>query len=678
MESDDDPTLVPSWNPTVSPVDRPTTDMPSPFPTTEAPMTPSSSPTFGPTRKYSTSDFIVELIEWSNVDILGQTNDPTPQYMSANYHNQPRKTFAPTPRPTSSPSTSPTLHPVTSSPTLHPTPPPVPTVELILPSLGETTISSSRPNDNFGSLEAIAVTSGNLNTQSDRFDSLLLFDVSLIDPSMEIMEATLQLYNMNSCSGGGKLYHAPGKHHWDELEVNWNTAPQAQGIALATIDRMVAKSWSVVDLTSALSFWNEGYHSDKTWSLRIMSLKDSLCMFAGGEEWRPRIVVRYAVKSGIQMMSGGYYDDYGYDAPNMSITDELESITTSSTTTKPAEMIMVSQTAEQIILATADASLSNIRQFQNFGTQNAIVVDGGDYASNLIRGSKEESEQFDALIQFDLSSIRGDVEDVVLRIHVTKGCEYGGDVFMTEAYSARWKQDKVTWKDAPRTKGESIGSLGRVEASEWYNVDLSSSLDISSSSLLTLRLSSKVNTRCMYTSVDRGDETAPRLIVKIRSMVPQSAVLQTAHAPLNPTQDLIPTTGNFILIVASDDATIDATRPNSVKGDDTHLYVDYNERSRVIRDTLIRFDLSQMQGGDLLPRSALLTLFTESRCENAGTFMSTEGEGDWTEDDVTWTLAPNFVDHHSYEGGHMIGTFGAVESGRWYGFSVVDALLRQC
>jgi hypothetical protein len=411
-------------------------------------------------------------------------------------------------------------------------------------------------------------------------------------------------------------------------------------------------------------------------------------------------VVKYTVAGvsgggGIQMMSGSYNDEYGalYDAPMTQdlydITTPSTTITTTTTTASNQETILAQQTTEQTILATADASLSNIRQFQNFGTQNAIVVDGGDYASGLIRGSNEEAEQFDALIKFDLSSLVQsnikDVEDVVLRIHVTKGCESGGNVFVTESSYSDWDQDMVTWKNAPRTMGGSIGSLGRVEASEWYNVDLTNNnLDIFSSSnnnILTLRISSKENTRCMYTSVDRGNETAPRLIVKIRSLVPQAAAaaVQSAPMPLGPTQDLIPTTGNFILIVATDDATIDATRPNAIQGDHTHLYVDYNERSRVIRDTLIRFDLSQMQGGrgdnNLLPRSALLTLFTESRCENAGTFMSTAGEGDWTEEDVTWTTAPTFLDNGSYEGGHMVGTFGAVESGRWYGFSVMDALI---
>ena len=699
LNDNDPPTMVPTFHPTMSPMDTPVTEMPTPIPTTEAPMTPSSSPTYSPSRPYSTSDFIVELIEWSNVNIdtdhINSNSDGNNIQFMSSKNNLERRTFAPTPHPSAPPSQSPTLHPMSSSPTLHPTPHPIPTMELILPSLGETTISSSRPNDNFGSLEAIAVTSGNLNTNSDRFDSLLLFDVSLLDPTMDIMYAGLKMYNMNSCSGGSKIYLTAPSGSWDELIVNWNTAPQAQGVAIGEVNRMYAKSWSEVDITEAISVWNSKYHSNtengKLLSLRIMSLKDSLCMFAGGVELRPRIVVRYAVAGvsgggGIQMMSGSY-NGAMYDAP-MTQEDTTTSTTTTTTTASNQETILVQQTTEQTILATADASLSNIRQFQNFGTQNAIVVDGGDYASGLIRGSNEEAEKFDALIKFDLSSLVQSnikhVEDVVLRIHVTKGCESGGNVFMTESSYSDWDQDTVTWKDAPRTMGGSIGNLGRVEASEWYNVDLSN-IDIFSSSssnnILTLRISSKENTRCMYTSVDRGNETAPRLIVKIRSLVPQAAaaVVQSASMTLRPTQDLIPTTGNFILIVATDDATIDATRPNAIQGDHIHLFVDYNERSRVIRDTLIRFDLSQMQGGrgdnNLLPRSALLTLFTESRCENAGTFMSTEGGGDWTEDDVIWTTAPTFLDNGSYEGGHMVGTFGAVDSGRWYGFSVVDALI---
>jgi hypothetical protein len=400
-------------------------------------------------------------------------------------------------------------------------------------------------------------------------------------------------------------------------------------------------------------------------------------MFASGEsEYRPQLVVDYSIGNDVQTMSGssgGYdptltlNDGSGFDSFEDSLTT-----TTAATETSTDGTAVVESVEEVTLVADADASISNVRQSQNFGTQNAIVVDGGDYNTGMIRGANEESEQFDALIRFDTSSVNvQDVESVVLEIQVTKGCEYGGDVFVTDEKD--WDQDSVTWGNAPKATGDSIGSLVKVETSQWYTVDLTASIDMLSGDSVTLRLSSPMNSRCMYTSMDRGDDTAPRLILEIRPM-PQGAAAQTVITSLQqPTQDLIPVTGNFILIVATDDTTIDATSPNSGKGDAAYLYVDYDERSRVIRDTLIRFDLSQMHGG-VLPQSALLTLFTESPCENAGTFMTTEGSGEWNEKEVTWTTAPNYNDNNSYEGGKMIGTFGTVQSERWYGFSVVEAL----
>lgn len=664
------------------------TDSPTLVPSTEAPITPTNSPTPSPTRRYSTSDFIVELIEWSNIGIdesLSSSPQDEPHLMSSVYN---QRTFAPTFHPTSYPTNHPTNHPVSNSPTSQPTQRAIPTMELILPSIADATISNSRPNDNFGNLEAIAVNGGNLNTDTDRFDAILSFDVSLIlDPSYTIVEASIHLFTMNSCANGGSSIYITQDVPWEETTVNWNTAPQAQGIPIASLeDRQISKQWIMVDVTDAISVWRGGYRAnDSVLSLRIMSATESLCMFASGEsgdEYKPKLIVRYSStrESGLQTMSGSMYGyDSSYDVSTSSSTEsplEGDAMTSSSTEApREAAPTLLESTEEITLLATADASLSNIRQSQNFGAQNAIVVDGGNFTTGMIRGSNEESEQFDALIKFDTSSIDGSrVDNVSLRIHLTNGCEYGGDIYATTEVD--WDQESVTWGDAPRAVGEPLGILGAVEDREWYTVDLSGD-NILSSNTLTLRVSSTRNSRCMFTSVDRGEETAPRLIVKIKSTVPQTLSAGFSEAAIEPTlqatQVIIPTTGNFILIVASDDATIDANSPSTVDGDSPFLHVDYNERSRVIRDTVIRFDLAQMKGG-VLPRSALLTLFTEDACANAGTFMSTEGNGEWNENEVTWTTAPNNVDNGSYEGGNMIGTFGAVEKGRWYGFSVVDAL----
>eukprot|EP00956_Cyclotella_meneghiniana_P013393 scaffold19343_cov80-Cyclotella_meneghiniana.AAC.4 len=412
-----DPTPRPTDIPTHSPEDTPTTDIPTfnpSYPQTYAPVAPTASPSISPVSPYSTSDFIVEIIQWSNV---GLDEHQDIQTMSSGYKP---KTFSPTANPTASPSTRPTSHPVSSSPTANPTPRPIPTMELILPSSGDTTISNSRPNDNFGNLEAIAVNGGNLNTNSDRFDSLLKFDMSLLEPSYEIVEATMKLFSMNSCSGGGNLYIAHGE--WDEMSVTWNDAPQAQGIRSASLDKMTSKTWQHVDITEAVVGWNRGYHNDGLLSFRIMSSSESLCMFAAGEseeQYRPELIVRYSLESPrLQTMSGSMnmYDTnllYAYD------TDSVEVSTESPATEMP---LLEVQMSEVTVIAIEDASLSNIRQSKNFGTQNAIVVDGGDYNSGMIRGSGEESEQFDALIKFDVTHLNPqDIESSSLRIHVTKG-----------------------------------------------------------------------------------------------------------------------------------------------------------------------------------------------------------------------------------------------------------------
>eukprot|EP00804_Cyclotella_cryptica_P002256 CCRYP_020536-RA/>CCRYP_020536-RA protein AED:0.23 eAED:0.23 QI:1408/1/1/1/1/1/2/109/673 len=631
---------------------------------------------------YSTSDFIVELVEWSNIGITESlTNNNQPQL---DYTKNPR-TFSPTLPPTISPSSRPTPYPTTHPTTSQPTEQELPVAELILPSVADTTLSNARPDDNFGKLEAIAINGGSSNSSSDRFDSLIKFDLSLVDRSSTIVRATLQLFSMNSCSGGSSVYITEDSA-WDEETATWNNAPPAQGVRVAILPGMSSKIWQNIDVTSAVNVWKTGYHTDDSLSLRIMSLENSLCMFAAsesGEQTQARLVVEYTVDDGslpIQQMSGSL-DLYEYPALDSQgqtphdAFDVYEFSTSSSQGPTPVNA-MDESFSELVFIATEDASISNVRHGDNFGTQHEIVVDGGDYGTGLIRGSNGDSEQFDALLKFDTSSINPlAVKSGLLRIYVTHSCLYGGDIYATNGHDD-WSQETVTWDDAPQASGLAIGSLSSVEAGNWYSVDLSMFSDVFSDDQATLRVVSPENSRCRYTSLDRGNETAPRLVLRLNSTVEKMEDItpyDNTSTPLKPTQELIPVSGNFILIVATDDATIDATAIDANLGSSPFLSVDYDEHTRTIHDAVIRFDLSQMRGG-ALPRSALLTLFTESQCGNAGTFMTTEGDGEWNENSISWASAPNYVSNTSFVGGQMVGTFGEVASGRWYGFSVIEAL----
>jgi len=488
---------------------------------------------------------------------------------------------------------------------------------------------------------------------------------------------------MNSCSGGSSVYVTEDSA-WDEKTATWNNAPTAQGVRVATLPSMSSKLWQNIDVTSAVNVWKNGYHADDSLSLRIMSLENSLCMFAAsesGEQTQARLVVEYTVydeSSQIQQMAGSL-DFYGYPTSEQTPQNTLDVYdlsTSSSQAPTPVNEPQDESFSEHVLIAIADASISNMRQSDNFGTQNELVVDGGDYGSGLIRGANGDNEQFDALLKFDTSSISPlDVESALFRIHVTSSCSYGGDIYVTNGHDD-WNQETVTWDNAPQESGLSIGSLSSVEAGYWYSVDLSKVPDIFSSDQVTLRIVSPENSRCMYTSRDRGNETAPLLVLRLNSTAEKMEDItpyDIISTPLKPTQELIPVSGNFILIVASDDATIDATSVDANLGSSLSLSVDYNERARTIHDVVIRFDMSPMHGG-VLPRSALLTLFTESPCHNAGTFMTTEGDGEWNESNITWASAPNYINNTSFVGGNMVGTFGEVVSGRWYGFSVTEAL----
>ena len=383
------------------------------------------------------------------------------------------------------------------------------------------------------------------------------------------------------------------------------------------------------------------------------------------------------------------------------------STTSFTSTTTLTDTIGKASLSEIILPAIADATISDLRPNNNFGSHSAIVVDGGDYSTSASYDSYD-GERFDSILKFDTSLLdyqtRNTIESVALKLYAMGGCDSGGSIYATDD-NLWWDEQLVTWNSAPPIFGNVIGTLGSIVSGQWYSVDVSSMVNGwgkgFSSSSITLRMQSSSSSRCLYSSVEYGDATAPRLVVKYGPDVQQSHVIaqneavfatpyqdpsistmEEATTMMTPTQELIPVAGNFILLIATDDATIDAFSSSNSNSNDNNehfgnsptLSIMQDVESRTIQDCIIRFDLAQMHYK--VPRSALLTLFTESDCDSAGTFKTVGGEeneesdttiGDWSEGKVTWSTAPTIIYNE-------IGTFGAVTSGQWYGFSVVDAL----
>ena len=316
-----------------------------------------------------------------------------------------------------------------------------------------------------------------------------------------------------------------------------------------------------------------------------------------------------------------------------------------------------SQISELTLPIVSDATISRNRPSANFGANSALAVDGG-----APQDASSEKEKLDSLLKFDVGMIDStrNIESAVLRVYALSNCL--GTTF-TATVNSDWNHEKVTWDDAPSVRGGVLfGAIKEVRQNEWFEIDITRAMKwldkISpNGSFLSIRMASTENSRCLYSSMESGGANAPGIVVKYLT-----------HDVADP-----PAPGQFILLEADADSTISASNPTTVLSKEPSLKVEFELGK--IHDTLIRFDLSETVGTN--PRSAILSLFTEMSCPSAGTFTTIADDFTWDESTITWSTA-----HEAGDGdgdgdqlnGVMIGTFGAVNKNRWYGFDVSEAI----
>ena len=191
-------------------------------------------------------------------------------------------------------------------------------------------------------------------------------------------------------------------------------------------------------------------------------------------------------------------------------------------------------------------------------------------------------------------------------------------------------------------------------------------------------------------AVDGTDGNGAKLVVKYKS--PSSATTGGGYGGMTmQSASTLPTTypsktGDFTILRATDDATIDLNDGSGRYGLTPTLNVAFNLNTRDVLDFLVKFDISQMR---LLPTKAMFTLFAEVDCPNSGTIMVADIDGphtqeDWSEESVSYETAPTFhlgqpsverdLDDYSNTAADIGATFGPVTAGKWYGADVVRAL----
>lgn len=120
----------------------------------------------------------------------------------------------------------------------------------------------------------------------------------------------------------------------------------------------------------------------------------------------------------------------------------------------------------------------------------------------------------DFLIRFEVSGVgTGHVTSARLRLYCADSSDLGGGFYPV---SGSWNESTVTWNTAPQIgSAQAAGSLGRVVAGTWYEVDVTSA--VVGDGTVAFRVPTASTNGAAYASREGSSATIPQLVVTIAS-----------------------------------------------------------------------------------------------------------------------------------------------------------------
>ncbi|MFG1606708.1 DNRLRE domain-containing protein [Actinoplanes sp. NPDC049265] len=115
--------------------------------------------------------------------------------------------------------------------------------------------------------------------------------------------------------------------------------------------------------------------------------------------------------------------------------------------------------ASTTFTAVADTYVQNDTAGTNYGTATQVVVDNSPVRRTLLR--------------FSVTGVSGAVTSARLRLHTISGNSGSPNGGTYAAMSnTTWSETGTTWSNQPAVDGATLGSIGSVSASGWYEVDV--------------------------------------------------------------------------------------------------------------------------------------------------------------------------------------------------------------
>lgn len=181
------------------------------------------------------------------------------------------------------------------------------------------------------------------------------------------------------------------------------------------------------------------------------------------------------------------------------------------------------QAAPTTFTPIADTYVDNGSPATNFGTSSQFVVD-----NTPIRRS---------FLKFTVSGLTEAVSSAKLRIHVTSSGNSSNGGTWKSMTDTTWSETGVTYNNQPTIDGTTLGTLGSVANSTWYEIDVTSY--VTGNGTYSFGGTSANSNGAYYNSRETG-ATAPQLVI------------DTGTPPPTSTTTTPPPSGDPVLVGAGD------------------------------------------------------------------------------------------------------------------------------
>jgi hypothetical protein len=184
---------------------------------------------------------------------------------------------------------------------------------------------------------------------------------------------------------------------------------------------------------------------------------------------------------------------YGYSIVAVDGAGNVSDASNTASATTPAPSSVLTFTP------TADTYVQSDKATSNFGSATIISTDNSPIKHMLLK--------------FAVSGVgTRSIASVKLRLYCIDPSSFGGN--FQRVADTSWSESGVTWNTAPVADSASLGSIGKVVASTWYELDVTPLL--SGDGTVSLRVSSTSTDGADYASKEGAAGVAPQLVVTVR------------------------------------------------------------------------------------------------------------------------------------------------------------------